>query len=843
MKKNNLWLKRALVISVCAAMTTQPSITFAEELTDITEESSQELSDEIDENVDIGDTATDESQPSEDTEQSVTLDESDTSDELEITDEEDLDVIESSEDAEEIATLESDEESTKESEEDLTDDSELATATATSGTCGTNVKWTLKDGVLTISGSGSMDDFYTTVDLSTGKVSSSHQPGWDNYRNQILEVNIQSGVTSIGSTAFANCSNLTKVVIGNSVKIIGRDAFTNDSKLTSLSIGNSVQTIYDDAFYGVAIKKLTLPSSLKTLSSDALTGMSSLEEISISNNSTYKTINGALFKDNGKTLYLYPSKRTGEYTIPSSVTKIADNAFVYNSLTKITIPNSVTSIGQSAFSYSRKLKTLIFGKGSKNIPYLCCYYCTTLSQVTIPEGVTTIANSAFAGCTALKQVTLPSTVTNLGNSFPSTTKINTNNVKKIENGTSVIGVNVNVQAKDIYSKAFEVLTLVNKERKAKGLKSLVMDQSLLETAMQRAHETVLYWDHTRPCGQLCYTANTLMYAENIAIGSTTSSGVMNLWMNSEDHKANILGSRYTSIGIGCIYYNGTYYWVQCFGTETSKSVSSSSYKDQTKSRKVVVSKDSTYYKASIKLSSTSLKKGQTATASVLWNGSKITNSGAQFKSSNQSVCKVDSNGKITATGIGTATISVYFDGYKNSASSKKITVTAPSVKLTFNANGGSVSTKSKNVTQKSKAGTLPSPTRKGYSFSGWYTAKSGGTKVTSSTTISKALTLYAHWSKITVAKASINKVANTSASVARVYINKLSGATGYKIFYSDNSSFKNSQVAYTTSTSATLKNLKKNKTYYVRIRAYRMDSAGKPVYGAYSTVKKVTIKK
>lgn len=71
--------------------------------------------------------------------------------------------------------------------------------------------------------------------------------------------------------------------------------------------------------------------------------------------------------------------------------------------------------------------------------------------------------------------------------------------------------------------------------------------------------------------------------------------------------------------------------------------------------------------------------------------------------------------------------------------------------VTFNANGGSVSTGSKTVTYASTYGTLPTPTRTGYTFSGWYTSASGGTQITASTTVSitSNQTLYAHWTIIT----------------------------------------------------------------------------------------------
>ena len=73
--------------------------------------------------------------------------------------------------------------------------------------------------------------------------------------------------------------------------------------------------------------------------------------------------------------------------------------------------------------------------------------------------------------------------------------------------------------------------------------------------------------------------------------------------------------------------------------------------------------------------------------------------------------------------------------------------TAKTFTVTFDANGGSTSTASKTVTYASTYGTLPTPTRTGYTFSGWYTAKSGGTQITSSTTVSitAAQTLYARW--------------------------------------------------------------------------------------------------
>ena len=65
--------------------------------------------------------------------------------------------------------------------------------------------------------------------------------------------------------------------------------------------------------------------------------------------------------------------------------------------------------------------------------------------------------------------------------------------------------------------------------------------------------------------------------------------------------------------------------------------------------------------------------------------------------------------------------------------------------LTYDANGGTCSTSSKSVTYNSAYGTLATPTRTGYDFDGWYTARTGGTEVKSSTTCNGDATIYAHW--------------------------------------------------------------------------------------------------
>lgn len=79
-------------------------------------------------------------------------------------------------------------------------------------------------------------------------------------------------------------------------------------------------------------------------------------------------------------------------------------------------------------------------------------------------------------------------------------------------------------------------------------------------------------------------------------------------------------------------------------------------------------------------------------------------------------------------------------------------IAAATFTVTFNANGGTTPTASKTVSYGSTYGTVPTPTRQGYEFLGWFTDATGGTQVTSSTTVSITANqiLYAHWKVLSI---------------------------------------------------------------------------------------------
>ncbi len=120
-----------------------------------------------------------------------------------------------------------------------------------------------------------------------------------------------------------------------------------------------------------------------------------------------------------------------------------------------------------------------------------------------------------------------------------------------------------------YDYAYEILNLVNEVRSAKGLNKLKMDKATLSYAMQRAAEIAVKYDHTRPNGSYCLDKCDNLVAENIGVVYTTPDSVMKAWINSPKHYANIISSNCKSIGVGVVFHNNKYYWVQDFSDTTA----------------------------------------------------------------------------------------------------------------------------------------------------------------------------------------------------------------------------------------------------------------------------------
>ncbi|MDR0884268.1 MAG: InlB B-repeat-containing protein [Oscillospiraceae bacterium] len=149
------------------------------------------------------------------------------------------------------------------------------------------------------------------------------------------------------------------------------------------------------------------------------------------------------------------------------------------------------------------------------------------------------------------------------------------------------------------------------------------------------------------------------------------------------------------------------------------------------------------YAETIKLPATkNIGVGKTATLTITVTPKDAIAQTLTWSSSNKAIATVDATGKIKGIKAGTVTITAETYSKKEVASCKVTVKAASTVK--FDAQSGT-KVANKSIAYDTAVGTLTTPKRTGYKFAGWYTAKTGGTKITSKTKVTKATTYYAHW--------------------------------------------------------------------------------------------------
>ena len=239
-------------------------------------------------------------------------------------------------------------------------------------------------------------------------------------------ITIPNGVMVIPSYAFSYFKGLTSVTIPNSVTSIGKSAFNGCTGLTSVTIGNSVTSIGDGAFYGCTglttvnwnatactsagssgsgypifggcsnLATVNIGDNVKIIPSYAFYGCNNLQDIYITDIAAWCNISGL-----GNLMNYGASNK---------------QLYINNKLaTSITIPNGVTAIPSYAFALCSSLTSVTIPNSVTSIGNDAFRGCTGLTSMTIPDSVTSIGEGAFSGCTGLTSVTIGNSVTSIGN--------------------------------------------------------------------------------------------------------------------------------------------------------------------------------------------------------------------------------------------------------------------------------------------------------------------------------------------------------------------------------------------------------------------------------------------
>lgn len=190
---------------------------------------------------------------------------------------------------------------------------------------------------------------------------------------------------ALGSYAFTNCKSLDISLSG--VTNLGRHAFDNCTfKSGKIKIGEKIDRL-----------------------NEAFCGCKGIKEFSISeNNKKYTSKNGVVFSKDMKTLFLYPSSKSGKYTVPDKTRRIADGAFYGAVCSEIKLPDSVLEIGESAFSHCKKLSRITLSENLMYIAPKAFCKCVKLTSITIPESVSFIGYDALSGFVSLNKLKVSS---------------------------------------------------------------------------------------------------------------------------------------------------------------------------------------------------------------------------------------------------------------------------------------------------------------------------------------------------------------------------------------------------------------------------------------------------
>ena len=293
--------------------------------------------------------------------------------------------------------------------------------------CGTNAKWSLEDGVLTISGRGAIDDY--------GKAAS--QP-WYASRALITSIVVEEGVTAIGNFNFYGLTNLENVTLARSVTDIGDYAFKNCSGIKELTLPTKLVHIGESAFYGcTGLSQIELPNSLASTGTYVFKNCTGLESAKLS--SGMSRVSESLFygctkltnvtiPEEIKTIDGYAFKNCTNLAgakLPSTLTKLGESAFYgCTKLTDIVIPDGVANIGSYSFKACTGLSSVTLPANLKRIDESAFYGCTALRNIEIPEGTTDIDSYVFKNCTALTNVKLPQSLVQIGESAFYASKLN-----------------------------------------------------------------------------------------------------------------------------------------------------------------------------------------------------------------------------------------------------------------------------------------------------------------------------------------------------------------------------------------------------------------------------------
>lgn len=282
----------------------------------------------------------------------------------------------------------------------LAEDDILASGNCGAEADGSNVTWVLTtDGTLILSGTGAVAAYDSRKDTP-----------WGDYNDQILQLEVQKGITSV--SGLCSCYKLREVSLPEGLISLGKLTFMDCWELQEIRLPKSLKTLGDGTFAGChALPEIELPEDLETVGEGALMNCLSLTSVVIPASVT--EMGDRPFSGDW-------ALKTVE--IKGNVPRLSRSSFYEcDALQEVLITGSVGTIGDETFRNLDSLERVQIASGLKTIGKRAFWLCDNLTTVSLPDGVTSIGEEAFKECSSLTTINLPNSITTIGaNAFNGT---------------------------------------------------------------------------------------------------------------------------------------------------------------------------------------------------------------------------------------------------------------------------------------------------------------------------------------------------------------------------------------------------------------------------------------
>ena len=510
--------------------------------------------------------------------------------------------------------------------------------------------------------------------------------------------------------------------------------------------------------------------------------------------------------------WAFYSRSLEKVTIPDGVIEIEKGAFSRTKLTSIVIPDSVTTIGEKAFETCVYIKKIKLSKGLIIIGNAAFSNCNKVTAITIFDGVKSIGDRAFAGCDNLRSISLPKSVESIGiNIFSNNSSLISIKVSSENPNYAVVGnllFNKNKTILLSYSNATdEIVIPEGVEEIADELFSYCNFRKVtFPSTLKKIGDNVFY--------------NCLHLEEFSLPSSLITYGKQNFSNCPKLKKVTVFETegQKNFLSENGVLYNGDKTVLFC-NPEAGDIVVPET-----------VTNIGSYAFPNVRIS-------VTIPSSVTSLGENIfVNEDSEWTPANKT--------PLTIYGYEGSAIKEYCE---NSNWGVRFLALDGTYTIKYNLKGGINNSSNPRIyARDTDTIVLKAPARRGYILKYWYEDYSEcedgchrgerEIKQIQKGTLGNII-LNAKWEKVNTTQGKIISVNKTTSTNISVHIQPVLEAVGYQLVYAKNSKFTNGKNAISIrTTERVIENLDLASTYYIKVRAYKIDSAGKRVYGEFSKV-------